>query len=325
MIVLHQSEPGARLFVDSLRARGVPTSGIRMRADIDPAAFARLAAQIRRAHPEILHTHLFHADVYGQLAGTAARIPVRISTKHGFNEFRERTPIRVADRLAGRLAQRQIAISRGLADYLAEVEGFDAETFEIVHYGIVATPPSTRGTHDRPRLLAVGRQIPIKGFDVLLDAFELARGELPGLTLDLAGDGPERGPLCAHAGAGVTFLGHVSPVGPEIERAAIVVVPSLGEGFGMVALEAMERGRAVIASDVGGLPEIVIDGQTGLLVPPGDAAALARAIVELAGDLDRARRMGEAGRRRALEVFPQERCVERTEAVYRAASADAAP
>jgi glycosyltransferase involved in cell wall biosynthesis len=114
----------------------------------------------------------------------------------------------------------------------------------------------------------------------------------------------------------VRFRGFVSPVEAAIEDAAIVVVPSLGEGFGMVALEAMERARPVIASSVGGLPEIVADGETGLVVPPADADALAQAIVALASDLPRAAEMGSAGRVRALAEFTPERCVERVEALY---------
>ena len=121
----------------------------------------------------------------------------------------------------------------------------------------------------------------------------------------------------------MTFLGRVAPVAPVLERAEVVVVPSFGEGFGMVALEAMERGRPVIASDVGGLPEIVDDGRTGLLVPPGDVEALAGAIVELASDPARAAAMGAAGRARALDEFSQERCTERIEALYGAALAAA--
>jgi glycosyltransferase involved in cell wall biosynthesis len=90
----------------------------------------------------------------------------------------------------------------------------------------------------------------------------------------------------------------------------------MGEGFGMVALEAMERARPVIAAEIGGLGELVEEGVTGLLVPPGDSPPLAEAIVELAGDLDRAAQMGEAGRRRAVEHFLQQRCTERTELLY---------
>jgi glycosyltransferase involved in cell wall biosynthesis len=92
----------------------------------------------------------------------------------------------------------------------------------------------------------------------------------------------------------------------------------------MVALEAMERGRPVIASAVGGLPEIVADGETGLVVPPADAGALADAIAALAGDLPRAAGMGQAGRVRTMELFTPERCVERVEELYERALAPAA-
>ena len=117
------------------------------------------------------------------------------------------------------------------------------------------------------------------------------------------------------------FLGQVAGAGAVLERATVVLVPSLGEGFGMVALEAMERGRAVVASAVGGLSEIVVAGETGLLVPPGDAAALAAAVVELARDPDRARTLGRAGRARAVEAFSQERCTAHTAELYSAALA----
>jgi glycosyltransferase involved in cell wall biosynthesis len=90
----------------------------------------------------------------------------------------------------------------------------------------------------------------------------------------------------------------------------------MGEGFGMVALEAMERARPVIAADIGGLGELVRDGETGVLVPAGEAQALADAIVRVAGDLALARQMGEAGRRRALSRFLQRACTERTELLY---------
>src|SRR5213075_641806 len=154
--------------------------------------------------------------------------------------------------------------------------------------------------------------IPIKGHLVLLRGFAAAKQKLPGLQLDIAGSGPLEPALKALVrelgiADSVHFLGHVSPIQSAIERAAIVVVPSMGEGFGMVALEAMERARPVIAADIGGLGELVGDGVTGLLVPPGEAEPLARAIERLGGDLDLAARMGEAGRRRALERFLQER------------------
>jgi glycosyltransferase involved in cell wall biosynthesis len=249
------------------------------------------------------------------------RVPLRLSTKHGFNEFREGRWFGVADRSVGSLAHVHIAISQGLARYLAEAEGFEEQDFEIVHYGISANGDVEPYAGPEPRLLCIGRLIPIKGHLVLLRALAQARMRVPDVSLDIAGRGPLAPALKAYVrelglGDAVRFLGFVSPVEAAIEEAAIVVVPSIGEGFGMVALEAMERARPVIASSVGGLPEIVADGETGLVVPPADTEALAEAIVTLAGDLGRAAEMGRAGRVRALEEFTPERCVERVEELY---------
>ena len=316
MLMLHERESGAAEFARELRGRGVPVDELVLRFDLDPLAFGRVTRRLAALRPQIVHTHLVHGDAYGLPAGVLTRVPHRFSTKHGFNEFRDSRAFALGDRAVSSLAHVQIAISRGLADYLAEREGFDADGFEIVHYGIAAgaEPPPPPA---EPRLLCVGRLIPIKSHDTLLRAFAAARAEVPGLTLDLAGTGPLEGELRGLAGEGVRFLGHVAPPQPLIEQAAIVVVPSLGEGFGMVALEAMERGRPVIASRVGGLPEIV--GDTGLLVPPGEVEPLRAAIVELARDLPRAAELGRAARVRALAEFSEQRCIEQTEALYRKA------
>jgi glycosyltransferase involved in cell wall biosynthesis len=324
MLMLHEHEPGAWDFARELEARGVPIDAIPLRADVDPIAFVRLVAYLVRMRPAILHTHLVHAEWYALLAGAAARVPVRFTTKHGFNEFREAPYFGVADRAVASLAHVHIAISRGLARYLEDVEGFDRESFEIVHYGIEPNGEPKPYADSVPRLLCVGRLIPIKGHVVLLRAFAAARAQLPGLELEIAGRGPLEPALKALARElgivdAVRFLGHVSPVQSAIERASVVVVPSMGEGFGMVALEAMERARPVIAAEIGGLGELVRDGETGLLVPAGEAEPLTEAILRLAGDLELARTMGEAGRRRALSRFQQRFCTERTELLYEGA------
>ena len=324
MLMLHENEPGAWEFARALTARGVPLDSIPLRADVDPIAFVRLVAYLVRKRPAILHTHLVHADAYGLLAGSAAQVPVRFSTKHGFNEFREAPYFGLADRSVAALAHVHIAISRGLARYLEDVEGFDGESFEIVHYGIDPDGEPSPYAGAAPRLLCVGRLIPIKGHIVLLRAFAEAKRDLPDLQLDIAGRGPLEPALKAVAGElgisdSVHFLGHVNPIQSAIESASVVVVPSMGEGFGMVALEAMERARPVIAAAIGGLGELVRDGETGVLVPAGEAEPLRAAIVRVAGDLELARRMGEAGRQRALTRFLQQFCTDRTELLYRGA------
>jgi glycosyltransferase involved in cell wall biosynthesis len=327
VVMLHEGEPGAEEFATRLEAHGVAVERVRLSRPFDPRVVARIASRARRDRPDVLHTHLVHADFHGLPAGRLARVPALVTTKHGFNAFRDRKAFATADRTVAALADVHVAISAGLARYLAEREGFDAASFEVVHYGIAAgaEPPPLPGA---PKLAVVGRLIPIKGHEVLLRAVARARDRIPGLTLEVAGDGelePELRASAAGLGLGdaVTFLGRVAPADPVLERAEVVLVPSFGEGFGMVALEAMERGRPVIASAVGGLPEIVDDGRTGLLVPPGDVEALADAIAELASDPGRVAAMGAAGRARALTEFSQERCTERIEALYGTALAAA--
>jgi glycosyltransferase involved in cell wall biosynthesis len=323
LLMLHEDEPGAWDFARELEIRGVPVDAIHISTDVDPLAFARVSGYLARSRPTILHTHLVHADAYGQVAGALTSVPVRFSTKHGFNEFREGRGFAFGDRTVASFAHVQIAISRGLARYLAETEGFDEESFEIVHYGIAPSNGEPPGPAATPQLLCVGRLIPIKGHIVLLRAFARALERFPGLTLDIAGRGPLEPSLKALArelgiAEAVRFCGYVSPIQGAIERSAIVVVPSMGEGFGMVALEAMERSRPVIAAAIGGLGELVRDGETGVLVPPAEVEPLAAAIELLAGDPELARRLGEAGRRRAISHFLESRCTDRTELLYRA-------
>ena len=321
-LMLHEDEPGAWEFARELEAGGVPVDGIVMHNDVDPGTFVRVLSYLAKHRPTILHTHLIHADAYGQTAGTLAGVPIRFSTKHGFNEFREGRIFALGDRTIGALAHRQIAISRGLARYLSETEGFPEPDFEIVHYGIVAGPEPEPYTGGVPRFLCIGRLIPIKGHVVLLRAFRRVLDERPDARLDIAGRGVlDHGlkDLTRELGlnGAVRFLGHVTPVQRVVEQSLAVVVPSLGEGFGMVAVEAMERARPVIAASIGGLEDLVRDGETGLLVPPGDAELLAAAMLELANDPARAATMGLEARRRAIESFPEVRCTERTEEVYR--------
>jgi len=132
-LMLHENEPGAWDFARELEHGGVPVDAIPMHADVDPATFGRVLTYLLTHRPTILHTHLVHADAYGQTAGMIAQVPVRLSTKHGFNEFREGRLFALGHRTIGALAHRQIAISRGLARYLSDTEGFSEPDFEIVH------------------------------------------------------------------------------------------------------------------------------------------------------------------------------------------------
>jgi hypothetical protein len=128
-LMLHEHEPGAFEFARELERGGVPVDAIAMSTDVDPRTFSRVLLYLLRQRPTIVHTHLVHADAYGLTAGMLAGVPIRLSTKHGFNEFREGQLFAIGDRAIGALAHRQIAISRGLARYLSKTEGFPEPDF----------------------------------------------------------------------------------------------------------------------------------------------------------------------------------------------------
>ena len=175
-----------------------------------------------------------------------------------------------------------------------------------------------------PNMIFACRQLfPRKGIRFLVEAAAQLKPRFPDLKVVVAGDGFERPDLIALAerlgiARDVTFLGWVpnSELPPYYRAAALSVIPSLEEGFGIPAAEAMGCETAVVASDAGGLPEVVEHGVTGLIVPRGDANALAGAIGELLADPARRARMGQAGRERALRLFDWDRSAEQFEQIY---------
>jgi glycosyltransferase involved in cell wall biosynthesis len=161
-------------------------------------------------------------------------------------------------------------------------------------------------------VFCVARLSPEKGIDILL---ENAR-KLPKVQFIIAGDGPERENLEKNSSQNVTFLGFVKDIPNLLAQADILCVPSRSEGLGLAALEAMAAGVPVVASRVGGLPEVIRDGETGLLVPPEDSEALHLALKTLLDDPERRKSMGAAGRKRAEALFSVEVMREKTRAVW---------
>jgi glycogen(starch) synthase len=169
--------------------------------------------------------------------------------------------------------------------------------------------------------------MPEKGFDLMLRAFARLTGRYPAARLTIAGDGPERDALkgCA-ADLGISqrvdFLGWTPPqaVPTLINAATIVVIPSRTETLGLVAIQAAQMARPVAAVQVGGLAEVVVHGETGILAGPEDSRALAEAIIMLLERPEQARQMGRAARERALDVFAWERHVDAYQALYRRVS-----
>jgi glycosyltransferase involved in cell wall biosynthesis len=302
----------ARDFYDALR---VPAIRIPAPRDVDPLLLARV---IRSTRADVVHTHLVHADLYGGVAAKlrGARL---VSTKHNDDPFRV-GPFRHVERGLSRLADRVIAITDALRDFTVERVGVDPAKVETIHYGLDDLPAAwgTNPPDDVPAdarvLLSVARLTTQKGIDVAIRALPL----LPEDTvLVVLGEGPERAALEELARElGVeqrVFLpGRVPDVAAWLGRAALLVHPARWEGFGLGVLEAMLAGLPVVATNVSSLPELVVDGETGVLVRPDDPAALALGIAA-ALELPQ---LGRAGRERARREFSVARMADRTAALY---------
>lgn len=298
----------------------VPFERVPAPRDLDP----RLALRIRRAAREsdVVHTHLVHADVHGAFSGKRL-----VSTKHNDDPFRAGA-FRFLERALTRRAAKVIAITAALARFQVERVGLPADKVEVIHYGLDdvpaawgANPPDDVPAGSRV-LLAVSRLEPQKGIDVAVRALAKLRPRHGDVVLVVLGEGPQRGELeelARSLDVPLHLPGRVPDVAAWLRRAEVLVHPARWEGFGLALLEGMLAGLPVVATRVSSIPEIVADGETGLLVPPDDAGALAHAIEIV---LDEPRDYGRRGRERAHATFSVARMAERTIGVYeRAVSA----
>jgi glycosyltransferase involved in cell wall biosynthesis len=283
--------------------------------DIDPLLAVRVARAARRA--ELVHTHLVHADAYGALG--ARRL---VSTKHNDDPFRAGT-FRYVERALTRRAGRVVAITSSLARFLVDRVGLPREKVTTIHYGLDELPAAWGRNEPAPVaddaqvLLAVCRLEPQKGVDAAVRALPTVRETHPQAELVVLGEGPERPALARLASdldVPVHLLGRVPDVAAWLRRADLLVHPARWEGFGLALLEAMLAELPVVATSVSSIPEIVVDGETGVLVASENAAALAEAIVSV---LDDPKGYGTAGRERARGEFSVGRMADRTLEVYR--------
>ena len=312
-------------FYRELEAAGVPAFRLPAARDLDPALARRLVASFRGLRPHLVHTHLVHADVYGAAAAARLRLPL-VSSKHNDDRFRL-GPFRHVERAATLAARGVIAITHALARFCVERVGLPAEKVEVVHYGLDRLPVAWGPNPgvDLPRearvLLAISRLTEQKGLGTAVEALPGIRAEHPGAVLVVLGEGPLREPLRERAKAlgvadALLLPGRAGDIVPWLERAEVFVHPARWEGFGLVLLEAMLARLPIVASRVSSIPEIVRDGETGDLVPPGDAGAFAAAVRRTLREPELGRRQGEAGLARARAHFSETRMAEHTLSVY---------
>jgi glycosyltransferase involved in cell wall biosynthesis len=293
-------------------ARYMPLRHVRRRIDPlrDLLGLLELVRLFRRERPAVVHANSSKAGILGRLAALAARVPVRLFTVHGW-AFKADAGLTAhaylwADRLMSPLTTTTICVAESERRVGLRARTCRPDRTVVIRNG-VAPGPRARPAAGRPvTLLSVGRLRRPKDFLTLVRA--VAELEPGSVRLRIAGDGPDRGALEADIArlgldGAVELLGTRTDVAELLAAAGVFVLCSDSEGLPMSVLEAMAAGVPVVATAVGGVPELVSDAETGILVPPRDPAALARALGALAADADLRERMGEAGRRRAEREF----------------------
>jgi glycosyltransferase involved in cell wall biosynthesis len=310
----------------------------------DLVATLRLARLIRRERPDILHTHTAKAGTVGRVAALLAgrhAPPIVVHTFHGhvlrgyFGPLRTRLFLLLERWLAAHTTA-LIAVSPQVRDDLVALGVAPAERFVVIRLGIelderVAGEQNGRAESRRylgiePERFAVGwigRMTAVKRTDDILVAFKRLREEGVDAVLCLVGDGPDR-PHLEHRAheLGVIrdtlFLGYQEEVAPFYAAFDALVLPSSNEGTPVSAIEALAAGRPVVATRVGGVPDVVQEGEDGFLVEPGATGDLADRLAELARDPELRERMGRAGRERVLPRYAVERLVDDVDRLYRA-------
>jgi glycosyltransferase involved in cell wall biosynthesis len=292
----------------SIPMERVPTLARPVRPIADLRTAAALARIIRRYRPDVIHTHLSKAGQIGRAVAMATSRAVRVHTFHGtlfggyFGAAASGAIVR-AERLLGHRTQAVVALSDRQRDELVEYRIAPPSRIHVVPLGLnlerfdTAHEPDARARArsalgigaDEVVVTAIGRLVPIKRLDRLIDAFAIVAANVPGARLYLVGDGSERDAIRARAAAAglldrMTFVGWSADTPDWYAASDVVALTSDREGTPLAVIEAAAAGRPVVATDVGGVADVVVDGSTGFIVPASDVAALADRLTRLVVD-----------------------------------------
>lgn len=285
---------------------------------------------VRREKVAIIHAHEFDANVHGTLAAFLARTPI-VATIHGKHYYWTALRRRLAYRAISRYAT-VVAVSQDLKDFIEKKVGIGRERIKVIYNGVTPLPKyseaerlACRAEFDIPEgdqiVGVVGSLYPVKGHRFLVEAIPRVLGRFPDTTFLFIGRGELEVPLKEHVQRlgverKVLFLGLRQDVPRLLSLMDVFALPSLSEGLSMAILEAMTASKPVVATRVGGNPELVLHLETGLLVPSEDSLAFAKGLEQVLGDNALAQRMGLAGRRRAGQYFGLDTMVENYETLY---------
>ncbi len=330
-VLIHHPEPGLAQLLEEARNLDVPLWAVPRMPDGREGALRMpsFARQLAARRPSVFHAHLTweRACKFGLAAAVLANVPSVVAMMELFVDVPMTRYVHLQQRLLASRVGRYVTVSGAMARQLHATYSIPTHKIRTVHNGVPLSPferpaeshlhSSLYGTGQRPIVLTTARLDSQKGIGYLLEAAVL----VPEALFVLAGDGPERARMEAQAGRlgladRVAFLGQRNDVPELLAACDLLVLPSLYEGLSVSIIEAMASGKPVVATAIPGNDEAVVDGETGLLVPPHDPAALANAIRTLLSDSALSGRMGAAGNARARRHFSAETMVRRITDIY---------
>lgn len=311
-------------------AAGANVVYLDMTSKRDLTGLLKLYRSFKKNKFDIVHTHLIEADIFGRYAAIFAGIPIIVSTEHSINAWKK-NPTRlksklrlILDRIAAQRSNAIVAVSQKVKDHLVMYEQIPAKKIVVIMNGveIVKAPKSLPRKNSTNIVIgSVGRLFEEKGYEFLLKAYGRVRESIPNLSLRIAGDGPSEQvlkKLAADLGIGpnVEFLGSIDDIPGFLNQIDIFVLSSLREGIPLSLLEAMSFGKPVIATSVGGVPEVIEDGKDGLLVESKSITQLHDAIIQLIKNERRGEILGTNARLKIVKDFDLCRTVMNLSSLY---------
>lgn len=317
--LLFVSLGGRGLLAEDIEALGWPVIALEASEGLSAKLLWRLMRVFRSWNVDIVHTHNSKPLIYAGPAAKLAGVPHVVHTRHG-QRFQASARANRLFRFAARFAHRFVCVSKDSAR-LSAAEGIPEEKISTIWNGIDIAKFRYAGPACGGPAVMVGRLSPEKDVETLIRAVPLVLHERADFQVEIAGGGPCLAGLQELARSlevvqHVRFLGEVRDVAGLLGRASMFILPSLTEGISLTLLEAMARGLPVIATRVGGNPEVVAEGETGFLIPTQSPVDLTEAILQLVGDAELGRRMGWAGRQRAERLFDVRCMVADYESLY---------
>jgi len=313
-----------------LQRRGIETMVISQPRSVDFLWIYRVYRTLRDRSIHVMHSHEFATNVYGSLLSLVSGIPI-VTTAHGKNYYAEKWRRRLAYRFAARQST-MVAVSEDLKRFLTQRVGIPPGNIRVVHNGIDLHRYALSERHSttrkdlgidarQPVIGTVGNLFAVKGQTYLLRACAVVARDFPDFVLLVAGEGGQLGALEDEArslgiGGNVKFLGFREDVPYLLQAMDVFVLPSLSEGLPLSILEALALQKPIVASNVGGIPEVVKDGVTGYLVPSKDPKALAEKIILLLHHPQVAADFVKEGRKRVEEAFSLEQMIQEYQSLY---------